>query len=100
MTIKRFWALATVFFLAQLALATMALAQTEQATKPDSPAKPESQEQTEQQTKPEQPTQTDQAANSDQAPKPVRLRVSSGVAEGLKTHNVAPKYPFEARQQR
>lgn len=28
---------------------------------------------------------------------PQRLRVSSGVAEGLKTHDVTPKYPREAR---
>ena len=28
---------------------------------------------------------------------PKRLRVSSGVAEGLKTHTVDPKYPKEAR---
>jgi protein TonB len=28
---------------------------------------------------------------------PKRLRVSSGVAEGLKTHTVDPKYPREAR---
>lgn len=31
--------------------------------------------------------------------KPRKLRVSSGVAEGLKTHTVNPKYPREAREQ-
>jgi len=30
--------------------------------------------------------------------KPTKLRVSSGVAEGLKTHDVAPKYPKEAKE--
>ena len=30
--------------------------------------------------------------------KPKKLRVSSGVAEGLKTHDVTPKYPREARE--
>jgi periplasmic protein TonB len=68
MAMKRFLAFAAVFFLAQLALA-----QTEQAAKPDSQAKPEE--------------------------PPKHLRVSSGVAEGLKTHNVTPRYPVEARQQ-
>jgi len=28
----------------------------------------------------------------------MRLRVSSGVADGLKTHDVTPKYPREARE--
>lgn len=36
--------------------------------------------------------QSDPAANSG------KLRVSSGIAEGLKTHNVNPKYPREARK--
>ena len=31
-------------------------------------------------------------------PKQHRLRVSSGVAEGLKIHDVQPKYPREARE--
>jgi TonB family protein len=90
MTIKRFLAFATVF-----ALAPLALAQTEQAAKPDAQTKPESPAQTEQQTKPEQPTQSDSQAKPEEPPK--RLRVSSGVAEGLKTHDVAPKYPREAK---
>jgi len=75
------------------ALAPLSLAQTaEQAPKPDS------QTQTEQPAKPEQPAQSDRQAKPEEPPK--RLRVSSGVAEGLKTHNVTPKYPVEARQQR
>jgi periplasmic protein TonB len=36
-------------------------------------------------------------AQTEQAPKPQRLRVSSGVAEKNKTHDVQPKYPQEAR---
>jgi protein TonB len=36
-------------------------------------------------------------AQTDPAAKP-RLRVSSGVAQGLKTHDVTPKYPAEARE--
>ena len=91
MTIKRFWAFVAVFVLAQLALA-----QTE-AAKPDPQAKPDQSAQTEQQAKPEQPVQSDPQAKPEP---PKRLRVSSGVAEGLKTHNVTPKYPVEARQQR
>jgi TonB family protein len=100
MTIKRFWAFVAVFFLAQLVLATMALAQTEQAAKSDSQAKPDQSAQSEQQAKPEQPVQTDPQANPEQPPKPMRLRVSAGVAEGLKIHDVTPRYPVEARQQR
>jgi TonB family protein len=96
MTIQRFWAFAAVFALAQLALAQTA----EQAAKPDSQAKPDPPAQTEQQAKPEQPAQTDQQANPEQPPKPMRLRVSTGVAEGLKIHDVTPRYPAEARQQR
>ena len=38
------------------------------------------------------------AAQSDTVAKPKKLRVSSGVAEGLKTHTVNPKYPREARE--
>ncbi len=38
-------------------------------------------------------------AQTDPAAKPRKLRVSSGVAEGLKTHTVNPKYPREAREQ-
>jgi len=38
-------------------------------------------------------------AQTDPAAKPKKLRVSSGVAEGLKTHDVTPKYPREAREQ-
>jgi TonB family protein len=93
MTMKRFWAFVAVFFLAQLALA-----QTEQAAKPDSHAKPDPPAQTEQQIKPEQPVQSDSQAKPEEPPK--RLRVSSGVAEGLKIHDVTPRYPVEARQQR
>ena len=37
-------------------------------------------------------------AQTEPATKPMRLRVSSGVAEGLKTHDVTPKYPREARE--
>jgi protein TonB len=37
------------------------------------------------------------AAQTEPTKRPLRLRVSSGVAEGLKTHNVNPKYPREAR---
>lgn len=37
------------------------------------------------------------AAQTEPAKHPVKLRVSSGVAEGLKTHTVNPKYPREAR---
>jgi len=36
-------------------------------------------------------------AQTDTTAKPKKLRVSSGVAEGLKTHTVNPKYPREAR---
>jgi protein TonB len=36
-------------------------------------------------------------AQTDTEAKPKKLRVSSGVAEGLKTHTVNPKYPREAR---
>ena len=32
-------------------------------------------------------------------PKPAKVRVSSGVAEGLRTHFVAPAYPVKARMQ-
>ena len=35
-------------------------------------------------------------AQTEQKTPPARLRVSSGVAEGLKIHNVTPKYPREA----
>src|SRR6476646_873622 len=38
-------------------------------------------------------------AQTDLAAKPKKLRVSSVVAEGLKTHSVNPKYPREAREQ-
>jgi protein TonB len=38
------------------------------------------------------------AAQTDPATKPQHLRVSSGVAQGLKTHDVTPKYPREARE--
>jgi TonB family protein len=95
MAMKRFLAFVAVF-----ALSHLALAQTEQAAKPDSQAKPDQSAQSEQKAKPEQPVQTDQQANPEQPPKPMRLRVSTGVAEGLKTHNVTPSYPVEARQQR
>lgn len=37
-------------------------------------------------------------AQTDPAAKPKKLRVSSGVAAGLKTHDVTPKYPKEARE--
>jgi len=37
-------------------------------------------------------------AQTDPPAKPIRLRVSSAVAEGLKTHDVQPKYPHEARE--
>lgn len=37
-------------------------------------------------------------AQDDTAAKPKKLRVSSGVAEGLKIHAVNPKYPREARE--
>lgn len=100
MAIKRFLAFMGVFALAQLAPATMALAQTEQAAKTDSQAKPESQAQAEQQAKPEQPVQGDPQAKPEQPPRPMLLRISAGVAEGLKTHDVKPRYPVEARQQR
>jgi TonB family protein len=93
MTIKRFLPFVAIFALAQLALA-----QTEQTANPDSQAKPGPPAQTEQQAKPEQPVQSDSQAKPEEPPK--RLRVSTGVAEGLKTHNVAPKYPVEAREQR
>jgi TonB family protein len=92
MTIKRFLAFATVF-----ALAPLALAQTEQPAKPDSQAKPDPPAQTEPQAKPDQPVQPDPQAKPEQPPSPMRLRVSTGVAEGLKTHDVAPKYPREAK---
>jgi periplasmic protein TonB len=36
-------------------------------------------------------------AQTEPTVKPVRLRVSSGVAEGLKIHHVDPEYPKEAR---
>ena len=32
------------------------------------------------------------------AAKPLHIRVSSGVADGLKIHDVAPKYPKEAKE--
>jgi TonB family protein len=38
-------------------------------------------------------------AQTDPTAKPKRLRVSSGVADGLKTHNVQPHYPREAQKQ-
>ena len=34
---------------------------------------------------------------TEETPQPARLRVSSGVAEGLKIHDVMPEYPKEAR---
>jgi hypothetical protein len=37
-------------------------------------------------------------AQTDEAAKPIRLRVSAGVAEGLKIHNAQPEYPREARK--
>jgi protein TonB len=37
------------------------------------------------------------AAQTEQTKRPLKLRVSSGVAEGLITHKVNPKYPREAR---
>jgi protein TonB len=37
-------------------------------------------------------------AQTEQPAKSTRLRVSSGVAEGLKIHDVQPKYPREARE--
>ena len=37
-------------------------------------------------------------AQNDAAAKPKKLRVSSGVAEGLKIHSEGPKYPREARE--
>src|ERR1700681_2425953 len=37
-------------------------------------------------------------AQTDPAAKPRRLRVSSGVAEKLKIHDVQPKYPREAQE--
>jgi len=39
------------------------------------------------------------AAQTEPAKQPLRLRVSSGVAEGLVKHKVNPKYPREARNQ-
>jgi len=38
------------------------------------------------------------AAQTEPAKQPLRLRVSSGVAEGLKRHDVTPRYPREARE--
>jgi protein TonB len=38
------------------------------------------------------------ATQTDPATKPKRIRVSSGVAEGLKIHDGQPKYPKEARE--
>jgi TonB family protein len=89
MTSQRFLA-----FLVVVTLVQLMPAQTEQA------AKPESQTQTEQQAKPEQPAQSAPQAKPEQPDQPKHLRISSGVAEGLKTHNVTPTYPAEARQQR
>ena len=37
-------------------------------------------------------------AQTDTTAKPKKLRISSGVAAGLKTHDVTPKYPKEARE--
>lgn len=37
-------------------------------------------------------------AQSEPTKRPLRLRISSGVAEGLITHKVNPKYPREARE--
>ena len=37
-------------------------------------------------------------AQTDQPAKPMKVRVSAGVAEGLKIHDVSPKYPKEARE--
>jgi protein TonB len=37
-------------------------------------------------------------AQTDTVAKPKKLRISSGVAAGLKMHDVAPKYPKEARE--
>jgi len=37
-------------------------------------------------------------AQTDPAERPKKLRISSGVAEGLKTYTVNPKYPKEARE--
>lgn len=38
------------------------------------------------------------AAQTEPTKRPLKLRVSSGVAEGLKTYTVNPKYPKEARE--
>jgi protein TonB len=37
-------------------------------------------------------------AQTDEPAKPMRLRISSGVAQGSKIHDVQPKYPREARE--
>jgi periplasmic protein TonB len=37
-------------------------------------------------------------AQTDEPAKPMRLRISSGVAQGSKIHDVQPKYPKEARE--
>lgn len=39
-------------------------------------------------------------AQTDPAARPIKLRVSSGVAEGLKIHDVKPVYPWQARERR
>ena len=37
-------------------------------------------------------------AQTDEPAKPMHLRISSGVAQGNKIHDVQPKYPREARE--
>lgn len=83
-----------------LLLASVALAQNEPA-KPEQAAKPEPTPQAEQQAKPDDAAKPDQTPpQAEQAPKPMRLRISSGVANKNKIKDKAPRYPDEARQER
>jgi TonB family protein len=95
MGIKRFLVL-PVFLL----MAALALAQNEPA-KSDQAVKPEPTPQAEQQAKPDEAAKPEQTPpQAEQAPKPLRLRISSSVAEGLKIKDKSPRYPDEARQER
>ncbi|HWF06503.1 MAG TPA: energy transducer TonB [Candidatus Angelobacter sp.] len=85
MAFKRFLILPAFMLVAGLALA-----QTDQPAKPDQ-AKPAPSPQAEQQAKPDQ-------TQPAQPPKPIRIRISSGIASSLKIKDVTPIYPDAAKQ--
>ncbi|HEY3768849.1 MAG TPA: TonB family protein [Candidatus Angelobacter sp.] len=91
MAFKRFLILPALMLVAGLALA-----QTEQPAKPGQ-AKPAPSPQAEQQAKPNEAAKPEQTQPA-QPPKPIRIRISSGVANSLKIKDVTPIYPDTAKQ--